>query len=99
MELILQAFIAAITDAIAVTLTEIPSGRRWGLQGVFKWHETQSLASFLMGSSQINFSAILTHHFLNGIFASIAFPSLVSFLYPFTPKSHSVFCMGLNCGF
>jgi hypothetical protein len=30
-----------------MTLTEIPSWKKWGLHGVFEWHENEIIASRL----------------------------------------------------
>jgi hypothetical protein len=74
-----------------MTLTEIPSWRRWGLYGVFEWHENQILSNRLLGSfsyrvckdenkTTIHFKGIFFLHFINGSLAGIAFPYLVYFV-------------------
>jgi hypothetical protein len=71
-----------------MTLTEIPSWRRWGLHGVFEWHENQILSDRLLhpfsyhirkdeSKTTIHFKGIFFLHFLNGILAGIAFPYIV----------------------
>jgi hypothetical protein len=72
-----------------MTLTEIPSWRRWSLHGVFEWHENQVLSSRLLrifsyrtrnddkNKTPIHFKCIFFLHFLNGILAGIAFPYIV----------------------
>ena len=75
-----------------MTLTEIPSWRKWGLHGVFEWHENQVLSSRLLrifsyrtlnddkNKIPIHFKGIFFLHFLNGILAGIAFPYIVYFV-------------------
>ena len=68
-----------------MTLTEIPSWRRWGLQGVFEWHENQVITRVLFKlpnkNNNIYFKGIFFFHFINGILAGIAFPFIVAFFF------------------
>ncbi|MCC2649775.1 MAG: hypothetical protein K0R16_2581 [Nitrososphaeraceae archaeon] len=60
-----------------MTLTEIPSWKKWGLHGVFEWHENQAIINYvfhLSDNKKIHFREIFFLHFLNGILAGIAFP-------------------------
>jgi len=84
-ELVLYGLFAGIAATAAMTVTEIPSWRRWGLHGVFEWHENHAITAYLVRNSQVSFSGILFFHFLNGTLAGMAFPYLVSFLMPFAP--------------
>jgi hypothetical protein len=71
-----------------MTLTEIPSWKRWGLRGVFEWHENQVLTDLLLRrisnrssrekkkDGTVHFKGIFLLHFLNGIIAGIAYPFL-----------------------
>ncbi len=66
-----------------MTLTEIPSWKRWGLHGVFEWHENQAIITYvfhLSDNKKIHFREIFFLHFLNGILAGIAFPFIISLL-------------------
>ena len=74
-----------------MTLTEIPSWRRWGLHGVFEWHENQILSNRLLrhfsyhirkdeNKTTIHFKGIFFLHFINGSLAGIAFPYIVYFV-------------------
>src|ERR687897_618572 len=76
-----------------MTLTEIPSWKRWGLHGVFEWHENQVLSNRLLRhlsnysgrkekKTTIHFKGIFSLHFLNGTLAGIAYPFL--FYYGFS---------------
>jgi hypothetical protein len=72
-----------------MTLTEIPSWKKWGLHGVFEWHENEIIASRLFFfDSQMQtkykkiedqFRGIFFFHFLNGALAGIAFPYISIF--------------------
>jgi hypothetical protein len=83
MEPLFYGLLAGIAATGAMTITEIPSWKRWGLQGVFEWHENQRITSYLVGTVNANFYAIFSLHFLNGILAAMVFPSIISFLVPF----------------
>jgi hypothetical protein len=79
----------SIISIAVMTLTEILSWRRWGLHGVFEWHENQVLSSRLLrifsyltrnedkNKTPIHFKGIFFLHFLNDILAGIAFPYIV----------------------
>ncbi|HJT46819.1 MAG TPA: hypothetical protein VJ729_01465 [Nitrososphaeraceae archaeon] len=68
-----------------MTLTEIPSWKRWGLPGVFEWHEnqiiTRRLFKFPNENNNIDFKGIFFFHFMNGILAGIAFPFIVALFF------------------
>jgi hypothetical protein len=87
-----------------MTLTEIPSWRRWGLYGVFEWHENQVITRVLFKlpreSNNIYFKGIFFFHFLNGILAGIAFPFIVaSFFTTLVNSSTSLLSLGTLYGF
>lgn len=65
-----------------MTISEIPSWKKWGLPGVFEWHENQMLSARFFGISQrkVNFNFIFALHFINGSLAGIAFPFIISAL-------------------
>ncbi len=80
--------LGGIISTALMTLTEIPSWKKWGLRGVFEWHENQIITRRLFGLSDdkekkydIHFSGIFFFHFLNGSLAGIAFPFIVTFLF------------------
>jgi len=73
----------AVSTAV-MTLTEIPSWKRWGLLGVFEWHENQVITRRLLklsNENNIHFKGIFFLHFINGILAGIAFPFIVTFFF------------------
>jgi hypothetical protein len=82
--------LAGILSTAALTVTEIPTWRRWGIKGVFEWHEnymiTKRLRSYLHLSDtkgrtvENHFKGIFFFHFLNGSLAAVAFP-ISSFAY------------------
>jgi hypothetical protein len=87
----LVGLVGGIVSTAAMTLTEIPSWRRWGLHGVFEWHENQILSNRLLrpvsyhtrkdeNKSTIHFKGIFFLHFINGSLAGIAFPYIVYFV-------------------
>jgi hypothetical protein len=85
----LIGLMGSIISIAVMTLTEILSWRRWGLHGVFEWHENQVLSSRLLrifsyltrnedkNKTPIHFKGIFFLHFLNDILAGIAFPYIV----------------------
>ena len=96
--------LAGILSTAAMTMTEIPTWRRWGIKGVFEWHEnyiiTKRLRSYLHLSDtkdltvENHFKGIFFFHFLNGSLAAVAFPYLILLLIPsiyLTIFSYSLF--------
>ena len=84
-----------------MTLTEIPSWKKWGLHGVFEWHENQEITKFLIGLSdnkKIYFGRIFFLHFLNGTLAGTAFPFIIS-LFTFSTIVIPLSLLGILYGF
>ena len=79
---IFSGLVSGIVATAVMTLTEIPSWRKWGLLGVFEWHENQLLSTkfFHIARNKINFKYIFFLHFLNGSLAGIAFPFILLIL-------------------
>ena len=80
--------ISGIVATAVMTVTEIPSWRKWGLLGVFEWHENQLLSTrfFHIPRDKLSFKYIFFLHFLNGSLAGIAFPLILSILHiPISP--------------
>jgi ribose/xylose/arabinose/galactoside ABC-type transport system permease subunit len=83
-----------------MTLTEIPSWKKWGLHGVFEWHENQSITNLLfslLDNKNIHFIGIFFLHFLNGMLAGIAFPFIIS-LFAFSSFVISISLLGILYG-
>jgi hypothetical protein len=80
---IFSGLVSGIIATAVMTVTEIPSWRKWGLLGVFEWHENQLLSTrfFHIPPEKISFKYIFFLHFLNGSLAGIAFPLILSILY------------------
>jgi hypothetical protein len=87
----LIGLVGGISSTAAMTLTEIPSWRRWGIHGVFEWHENQILSNRLLRPSSyhirkdgnkttIHFKGIFFLHFINGSLAGITFPYIVYYV-------------------
>jgi hypothetical protein len=83
----LIGLVGGFISTTVMTLTEIPSWKRWGLHGVFEWHENQILSNRLLHhfsnycgrkekKTTIHFKGIFLLHFLNGTLAGIAYPFL-----------------------
>ncbi len=72
----------SIVATTVMTLYEIPFWRKWGLKGVFEWHENQILSMRLFGISRlvIQYRVIFFLHFLNGTLGGILFPFVVTYL-------------------
>ena len=94
--------IGGILATAVMTITEIPSWKRWGIYGVFEWHENYVITKRLClrfsntieKEKESYFKGIFFFHFLNGALAGIAFPYIVSFLshsFSFTIISFSLF--------
>ena len=84
---IFSGFVSGIVATAVMTVTEIPSLRKWGLLGVFEWHENQLLSTkfFHIPRNKLSFKYIFVLHFLNGSLVGIAFPLILSILdFPIT---------------
>ena len=79
---IFSGLVSGIVATAVMTLTEIPSWRKWGLLGVFEWHENQllSIRLFRIPRNKLNFKYIFFLHFVNGSLAGIAYPLILSIL-------------------
>ena len=79
---IFYGLVSGIVATAVMTVTEIPSWRKWGLLGVFEWHENQLLfiRFFHIPRHKLCFKYIFFLHFLNGSLAGIAFPLILSIL-------------------
>lgn len=79
---IFSGLVSGIVATAVMTVTEIPSWRKWGLLGVYEWHENQLLSTrfFHVARNKFSFKYIFFLHFLNGSLAGIAFPLILSIL-------------------
>jgi hypothetical protein len=86
--LAIYGLIAGLVSTAVMTLAEIPSWRKWGLYGVFEWHENQVITRKLISISNndekeiIHTKGIFFFHFLNGTLVGIAFPFIITYLFP-----------------
>ena len=90
LDAIYSGLVSGIIATAVMTISEIPSWRKWGLWGVFEWHENQILSTrfFHIARNQLNFKYIFFLHFLNGSLAGIAFSLILSILnIPITQDS------------
>jgi hypothetical protein len=98
--------VGGIVSTLVMTLTEIISWQKWGLQGVFEWHENQILSKRLLRLSDerdtkniIHFKSIFFLHFLNGTLAGIAFPFIInSFGFLGLSNIISIYLLGIAYG-
>ncbi|MFL6523335.1 MAG: hypothetical protein ACJ71B_07620 [Nitrososphaera sp.] len=68
--------VAGLLGTIVMCAIEIVPWRKWGLQGVFEWHENQMLiVKFfkLENSGVLHYPGIFGLHFLNGMLGGIGF--------------------------
>ena len=72
---ILLGFAAGLFSTLLMTLIELPSWKKWGLQGVFEWHENQVIVTkvFKLSAEKTHFTGIFVLHFLNGGLGGIGF--------------------------
>ena len=82
LDAIYSGLVSGIVATAVMTMSEIPSWRKWGLLGVFEWHENQLLSTrfFHIPRHKLCFKYIFFLHFLNGSLAGIAFPLILSIL-------------------
>jgi hypothetical protein len=92
------AFLGGLFATLLMIAIEIPSWKRWGLQGVLEWHENQilSVKFFKLSKSGLHFKGIFLLHFLNGGLASMGFLMVLE-LFPIT-LTH-LFFSGIMYGF
>jgi hypothetical protein len=81
MDLFSAGIIAGMIATLVMSLIEIPSWKRWGLYGVFEWHENQIIWARLFRKpvNIIHFKGIYFFHFLNGTLGGLAFLFILSF--------------------
>jgi hypothetical protein len=99
--------VGGIVSTLVMTLIEIISWQKWGLHGVFEWHENQILSKRLLRLSDesdtkniIHFKSIFFLHFLNGTLAGIAFPFIIySFGFLELSNIMSIYLLGIAYGF
>lgn len=85
--LAIYGLIGGLVSTAMMTLAEIPSWKKWHLQGVFEWHENQEITRKLLSISNdemktIHIKGIFFFHFLNGTLVGIAFPFIITSLFP-----------------
>ena len=102
--LAIYGLIGGLVSTAVMTLTEIPSWRKWHLFGVFEWHENQIITRKLFSISYaeeiIHIKGILFFHFLNGILVGIAFPFIITSLFSsFINDIISLLLIGIFYGF
>lgn len=81
-DIIFSGLFSGIVATVVMTVSEIPSWRKWGLLGVFEWHENQLLSArfFHVPRNKPNFKYIFFLHILNGSLGGIAFPLILLLL-------------------
>ena len=103
--LTIYGLIGGLVSTAMMTLAEIPSWKKWHLQGVFEWHENQEITRKLLSISNdekktIHIKGILFFHFLNGTLVGIAFPFIIISLFPsFINDIVSLLLIGILYGF
>jgi hypothetical protein len=92
------AFLGGLFATLLMTLTEIPSWRRFGLQGVLEWHENQVLSEkfFKLARSSLHIRGIFLLHFLNGGLGGVGFLLALS-AFPFAMVN--LYASGVIYGF
>ena len=98
----LTGFLSGFVATIVMTLTEIPSWKKWGLHGVFEWHENQILSRLLLNiqnRNKVHFKVVFFLHFLNGALAGIAYPFIISLFEFLNIGSIPVYLLGISYGF
>ena len=102
--LVIYGLIGGLVSTVVMTLTEIPSWRKWHLYGVFEWHENQVITRKLFSISKdeketIYIKGIFFFHFLNGTLVGIAFPFIIiSFFQSFINDIESLLLLGILYG-
>jgi hypothetical protein len=99
---VLTGFLSGIVATIVMTLTEIPSWKKWGLHGVFEWHENQILSRRFLNiqnRNKVHFKAVFFLHFLNGVLAGIAYPFIIPLFEFLNIGSIPVYLLRISYGF
>lgn len=81
-DIIFSGLFSGMVATAVMTASETPSWKKWGLSGVFEWHENQLLSArfFRIPRNKPNFKYIFFLHILNGSLAGIAFPFILLLL-------------------
>jgi len=100
-EIFFSGLFSGIVATAIMTVSEIPSWRKWGLLGVFEWHENQvlSIRLFRIPRNKLNFKYIFLLHIVNGSLAGIAYPLILSILEISIVSDHVYVLISLVYGF
>ena len=76
---LIPSAILALFGTSLMSLLELPFWRKWGIPGVFEWHENQILVSKIAGRELKSWMSvgIISLHYINGFLAGIFFPVFV----------------------
>lgn len=102
LHLVLIELLDSIVSTVVMTLTEVPSWKKWDLLGVFEWHENQMIITRLIHHhsnnyrKKVHFVGIFSLHFLNGALAGMVFPFVVSVFTFLTVVTMPVTCFTSN---
>ena len=82
LNLLALGIFGSVVATTIMTLYEIPFWRKWGLTGVFEWHENQVLSVRFFGISRqvVQYRGIFFLNFLNGTLGGLLFPFVVTYL-------------------
>jgi|ERR687894_2679833 hypothetical protein len=76
--------VGGLLGTLVMSAIEIIPWRKWGLLGVFEWHENQMLiVKFLRlenGNARLHYLGIFGLHFTNGLLGGIGFYFAITFL-------------------
>jgi hypothetical protein len=94
LNLITLGIFGSLVATSIMTLYEIPFWRKWGIKGVFEWHENQILSTRFFGISRrvIPYRGIFCLHFLNGTLGGLLFPFVIAYLV----NPHSIMFVALS---
>jgi hypothetical protein len=101
-DIVFSGLFSGIVATAVMIAIEIPSWRKWGLLGVFEWHENQLLSARFFGlpSNNPNFKYIFFFHILNGSLAGIALPFILLLLHIYTASDYiHILVLSLVYGF
>ncbi|HSF28745.1 MAG TPA: hypothetical protein VD699_06010 [Nitrosopumilaceae archaeon] len=79
---VLTSFAFGLVATAAMTSIEVVFWKRWGLEGVFEWHENQVITERVLKiSKRPHFAGIFFWHFLNGGLGGVGF-FILSSIFP-----------------
>lgn len=95
LQLVLLGITSGVVSTTIMSIFEIIPWKRWGIEGVYEWHENQVLVkryfkNMFSRANKLNFGGIFFLHYINGILASITYVFIIWYFIEEKIIEHSI---------